>query len=102
MERVDLPDDDHFSRLDIVVTLLPFTHLLTDSKPLNGFFHIFRKKTIHSFMIPLATIRHNWFAYILFTDIRKTNIERIKCTTIKKLVYLHQHMEIYPLLFNVI
>ena len=28
MENVDIPDDDNFSKLDIVVTLPPLTHVL--------------------------------------------------------------------------
>ena len=35
MERVDLPDDYIFLKLDIVVTLLSLTHISNLSKPLN-------------------------------------------------------------------
>ena len=35
MERVDLPGDYIFSKLDIVVPLLSLTHVFNDSKPLN-------------------------------------------------------------------
>ena len=47
MERVDLPNDYKFSKLDIVATLLYLAHVFNKSKPLNKFFHIFRMKTIH-------------------------------------------------------
>ena len=35
MERVDLPDDYNFLKLDIVVTLFYITHIFNLSKPLN-------------------------------------------------------------------
>ena len=70
MERAGLPDDYNFLKLDIVVTLTSLKHTFNSSKPLNEYFHIFRKKTINSFMIHATTKRHNWFPYILFTDLR--------------------------------
>ena len=66
-----------FLKLDIVVTLPSLTHIFSLSNPLKQYFHIFRKKTIHSFMIPSTTKIHNWFYYILFTDLRKMHPERI-------------------------
>ena len=35
MEPVDLPDDYNFSKLDIVVTLLSFMHIINKINPLN-------------------------------------------------------------------
>ena len=60
MERADLPFDyNSFSKLDIVVTLISLTHVFNESKLTNRLFHIFRNDTIHLFMIPLETRRHN-------------------------------------------
>ena len=85
--------------MDIVVTMISLTHVFNESKPLNQLFHIFRNKTIHSFMIHSETRRHNSFAYTLFTDLRTTHLERIKWMIIKELMYSCQHMEMWPLLF---
>ena len=77
MDRNDYPIDLKKLKQDIVVTLTPLTQIFNSINPLIQQFHIFRNNNINSFMIHSETKIHNWFPYILFTDLRKIYPERI-------------------------
>ena len=85
-----------------MVTLTSLTQIFNSVKPVIWYFHISRNKTIHSLMIHSKTKIHNWFPYIMFTNLRKTYPERMLRNMTKGLINMGQHMEINPLVIIVI
>ena len=76
--------------------------MFNSRKPVIHYFRVFRKNNINAFMIHSKTNSHNWFTYIISTNLSKMRPERILRIMMKWLINICQRMEMKSLVIIVI
>ena len=70
-----MPDDYYFFEIGYFGhPAFPYAHIQLYQATKNEYFRIFRKKNIHSFMIPSTTKRPNWVAYNFLIYLKNASI----------------------------